>query len=455
MIVFVITVNSNNNHLLNSSFWYSMFQRSLYLINHHSHNYHRELNMKYLVALIFVCLLSFNINSQDTGKIKLSESSEIESTIEFLEDSQRVQETVRSLRKLLEVQNMTAKPDPEAVALNSEMGIALNNENTSKRGLYRIIDKLKGVPFLRNGVYLLIIFIVTIILLQITNMLVKRFKKIAIDRMLESGRSSQVEVEKRAATLSEIIKKISTISIIIMAVLVALDQIGFDIKAMLAGVGIIGVAVGFGAQNLVKDIISGLFVIFENRIRVGDVAIINGTGGYVEQVNLRTTVLRSLDGTVHVFPNGSITSLSNMTHEFSFYVFDIRVNYKEDTDKIVSILKDVSDEMIKDPAYKKSILEPLEVLGVDSFNDSAVIVKARIKTVPIMQWVVGREMNRRIKKRFDILGIEIPFPHRSLFFGENSKPISLKVDGLSDREQIKALIRETLTENNDLMNQEK
>lgn len=414
--------------------------------------------MKYtLLKLSIICLLflQFNINSQSIEKNIGSDKSEIESTIEFLEDTQKVRQTVSSLRKLLEVQNTAEKTESLKAGLDSNEAVGSNTRNISE-GISRFYKEIKIVPLIKSGIYILIIIAVTVLLLQIVKMLVNRFKKVIVARMLESGRSSSGEVEKRAATLSEIIKKISVVSIIIMAVIMALDQIGFDIKAMLAGVGIIGVAVGFGAQNLVKDIINGLFVIFENRVRVGDVAIINGTGGFVEQVNLRTIVLRSLDGTIHVFPNGSITSLSNMTHEFSFYIFDIRVAYKEDTDRVVSVLKEVSDEIIKDPAYSKSIIEPLEVLGVDSFKDSAVNIKARIKTVPIMQWSVGREMNRRIKKRFDELGIEIPFPHRSIYFGEKSKPISFQIDGLSsDREQIKAMVREVLTENNDFQNQEK
>ena len=134
--------------------------------------------------------------------------------------------------------------------------------------------------------------------------------------MISSDKSSPMEVEKRVSTLGSIFKRIVLISALLIAAMMIIDELGFDIKALLTGLGVVGVAIGFGAQNLVRDVISGLFVIFENRIRVGDVAIINGTAGLVEQVNLRTSVLRSFDGTVHVFPNGSITSLSNMTQIF-------------------------------------------------------------------------------------------------------------------------------------------
>jgi small conductance mechanosensitive channel len=256
-----------------------------------------------------------------------------------------------------------------------------------------------------------------------------------------------IELEKRVSTLASIFRKAFTLVVLAFAAITILSELGFDIKPLLAGAGIVGLAIGFGAQNLVRDVISGLFFTFENRIRVGDVAILNGTGGLVEQVNLRTTVLRGLDGTVHVFPNGSISTLSNMTYEFSYYLFNMGVAYKEDTDRVIAVLKQVADEVMGEEAYRSAILEPLEILGVDQFADSAVIIKARIKTQPIKQWFVGREMNRRIKKRFDELGIEIPFPHRSFYFGDASKAISVKLEGTGgSREEIKSLIREILQE---------
>jgi len=222
-----------------------------------------------------------------------------------------------------------------------------------------------------------------------------------------------------------------------------MDTAGFNIGPILAGAGVVGLAAGFGAQHLVRDVISGLFMLLENQIRVNDVAIINGTGGLVEEINLRTTVLRGLDGTVHIFPNGTIESLSNMTREYSYYLFEIGVAYKEDTDRVVEVVKQLGNEMMQEDEFKADILAPMEVLGVDKFADSAVIIKARIKTVPIRQWAVGREMNRRIKKKFDELGIEIPFPHQTLYFGEASKPFQLQLDGVQ-RDQLRALIREVL-----------
>jgi len=204
-----------------------------------------------------------------------------------------------------------------------------------------------------------------------------------------------------------------------------LREINVDITPILAGAGILGLAVGFGAQNVVRDVISGLFIILEDQIRIGDVAIINGKGGLVENIRLRTVVLRGLDGTVHIFQNGAINELSNMTKGFSQYVIDVGVAYKEDTDRVTEVLKEVGAKLQEDPTYAGKILAPLEILGVDDFADSAVIIKIRIKTAPIHQWTVGRELRRRIKKAFDEQGIEIPFPHLSVYFGEASKPFAV------------------------------
>jgi moderate conductance mechanosensitive channel len=274
---------------------------------------------------------------------------------------------------------------------------------------------------------------------------IPRLRARIVAHMSEQRGAEDLELEKQAATLGGIIRKTLAVIIWVVAIMMALKDAGFDVAPILAGAGVAGLAVGFGAQNLVQDVISGMFLLLENHLRVNDVAIINGTGGLVEAINLRTTVLRGIDGTVHVFRNGTVTSLANMTHGYSYYVFDIGVAYKEDTDHVVEVVKGIAEEMMKEAAYEKMILAPLEVLGVDKFADSAVIIKARFKTAPIQQWNVGREMNRRIKKKFDELGIEIPFPHTSIYFGEASKPFQLQTQGV-EREQLKTLIQEVLDE---------
>jgi len=268
--------------------------------------------------------------------------------------------------------------------------------------------------------------------------------RVRLVAMMVAHAGGQAEaLEKRARTISGILRKSAVTLIWALAIIMALREVGLDIRPLLAGAGIAGIAIGFGAQTLVRDVISGLFMLIENQIRVHDVVQINGVGGLVEEVNLRTTVLRSVDGTVHIFPNGAITSLANMTRDYSYYVFDIGVAYKEDTDRVAEVMRAVAEEMRQETAWAPLVLEPLEILGVDKFADSAVIIKARIKTLPVKQWAVGRELNRRFKKKFDELGIEIPFPHISVYFGEASKPFAVQ---LAPREEIKQAVREVLEE---------
>ena len=292
------------------------------------------------------------------------------------------------------------------------------------------------------------IFIVAFIAARMVSRLIIQFRKRIVKMMMEHAGGSTEALEKRAATIGGLLRKTSGVVIWAVAVVMVLKEFGFDIAPLLAGAGVVGLAVGFGAQNLVRDIISGLFILMENQIRLNDVAIVNGTGGVVEDINLRTTVLRSADGVVHVFPNGTISTLSNMTRDFSYYVFDMGVAYKEDTDRVAQVMKDVTEQLRQEEGFAELILEPLEVLGVDKFADSAVVIKARVKTIPIKQWMVGRELNRRFKKKFDELGIEIPFPHQSIYFGEASKPIQIRLDE-SSRAELKQAIREVLAETGD------
>ncbi len=233
------------------------------------------------------------------------------------------------------------------------------------------------------------------------------------------------ESEKRVQTIIRLVRQAALIVLWVTTVLILLKEIGVDVGPVLASAGILGLSVGFGAQNLVRDFISGFFIILENQVRVGDVAIVNGTGGLVERVNFRTMVLRDLGGIVHIFPNGAVSTLSNLTNDWSAYVFDIGVAYKENTDKVIEVMSKVGSEMKQDEILGPFMLEEPEIFGVDKFDSSAVIIKGRIRTKPIRQWQVGREYLRRIKLAFDNAGIEIPFPHQTLYFGEASKPIEV------------------------------
>jgi small conductance mechanosensitive channel len=233
------------------------------------------------------------------------------------------------------------------------------------------------------------------------------------------------ESQKRVETIIRLLNQAFILTVLIIAVMITLNEIGIEIGPLIAGAGIVGLAIGFGAQNLVRDIISGLFIILENQVRVGDVAVINGTGGLVEKIKFRTIVLRDLSGIVHVFPNGTITTLSNLTNEWSAYVFEIGVAYKENTDRVIKVMKEVGTTMFSEDEFKRIMLDEPEIFGVDKLDNSSVIIKGRIRTKPISQWKVGREYLRRIKLAFDKNNIEIPFPHRTIYFAENKEHANL------------------------------
>ncbi len=262
--------------------------------------------------------------------------------------------------------------------------------------------------------------------------LIINLSKFFIHRVLESKMDENgnvIEMSQKARTFFPLVHNSVKYVTSFVAALIVAQYMGLNIMPVLAGAGIVGLAVGFGAQTLVKDVINGFFILFEDIVSVGDVAIINGTGGLVEAVNLRTMKLRDLAGNVHVIPNSSIGMLTNMTKEYSRYVIDVGVGYREDPDEVMQILRNIGDELMQDPEYGPEILEPLEILGVDDFADSAVIIKIRITTKRIRQWFVGRELKRRIKKRFDEKNIEIPFPHRTIYLGDpkHEKPQPLHV----------------------------
>ncbi len=231
----------------------------------------------------------------------------------------------------------------------------------------------------------------------------------------------RVERSARARTLLPLARNALLVVIVIVASLTVLSALGIDIAPLLAGAGVVGLAIGFGAQTLVKDVITGAFLLFEDTVQVGDVAVIDGQGGLVEAITIRTIRLRDLAGSVHTIPFSTVGAITNMTKEYSRYVLDVGVAYREDTDQVADLLREIDAELRADPEFGQHILEPIDILGVDRFEDSAVVVRARLTTKPIMQWTVGREFNRRLKKKFDEHGIEIPFPHQTIYFGEDKQ----------------------------------
>jgi len=290
----------------------------------------------------------------------------------------------------------------------------------------RLLDSVRLQSLTMAAIHVILILVIAWVATIIAKKLLKKMKAYLLEQNRFAEELSE-EANKRAETLTRLIRQAVLISLWVIVILMILKEFGVEIAPILAGAGVLGLAVGFGAQNLVRDVISGFFFILEDQVRVGDVAIVNGTGGLVEQINFRTIVLRDLAGVVHVFPNGAVSTMSNMTKSWSGYVFDLGVAYKEDTDKVVKVIVQVGEEMKRDAAFGPLMLDVPEIFGVDKFDDSAVVIKGRLRTKPIRQWTVGREFLRRIKYAFDEAGIEIPFPHRTVYFGEASKPFELKI----------------------------
>lgn len=258
-----------------------------------------------------------------------------------------------------------------------------------------------------NAIRVLLILGLAWLVSRILKSLIKRIERLADD----GDPDHTTELEKRAATISRILRQASFVLVWSVTVMLVLGELGVDLKPILAGAGILGLAVGFGAQTLVKDVITGFFILLENQIRVGDTVTAAGCTGAVEAVNLRTTVLRDVDGKTHIIPNSSITVVTNATRDWSRALLDVGVAYKEDTDRCLAVLQKVGAELEKDPAFARKIIGPFEYPGVQDLGASAVVLRMVAKTLPQDGAVVLRELRRRVKKAFDDAGIEIPFPH--------------------------------------------
>lgn len=246
-----------------------------------------------------------------------------------------------------------------------------------------------------------------------------------IDKVSPYAERTTSRATQRVTTLRHIFRYGSSIVIAIVAIMMLVDNFGIDLKAILATVGVASLAVGFGAQSLVKDIISGIFILSEDQYGVGDVVVINGEGGFVERMTLRITQLRNTEGTLITVPNGSITNVKNLTSEWSRVDYKIGVAYNCDLDHAVSVLMDEASKLRKD--MPDEVLDQPEQLGVDEFGDSSITIRIWLKTQPLKQWVVRRELNRRVHKRFEAEGIEIPFPQRTLWIKEPKEALLAKL----------------------------
>jgi small-conductance mechanosensitive channel len=232
--------------------------------------------------------------------------------------------------------------------------------------------------------------------------LAARVARTTLRRLLSRRKTS------RARTLQPLVQALVSVVVLGTGVVLSLEQLGFDLTAVIAGAGVLGLAVGFGAQTLVKDVITGIFILVEESISVGDVVDLGGHSGVVEGMTIRSVRVRDVSGSVHIIPFSSVTTVVNMTKEFAYAVFNLGIAYEEDVDRATAVMQEVGRSLQHDPAFKSAILSPIEVFGIDSFTDLSVKLQARMKTRPGRQWTVSREFNRRVKLAFAQVGIEMP-----------------------------------------------
>ncbi len=252
---------------------------------------------------------------------------------------------------------------------------------------------------LTSGIRLAVLLVGAYLLLRMIRLLTDRF-----NRMLQ-GFTHSVERQKRAQTLSQIVRAVATTVLFVLTTMFVLEEVGLNIVPLLTAAGIGGLAIGFGAQNLVRDVIAGFFLLLEDQVRVGDVVKVGDKSGLVEKLGLRVLILRDFDGSVHMIPNGAIATVTNLTKDYSYAVLHIGVSYGVEVDEAVAVLAQVGADLRGDPQFAADLLEDLQVIGIDDFADMQVKLTLRIKTVPSKQWQVSRELRRRIKKAFDEHGI--------------------------------------------------
>ena len=280
-------------------------------------------------------------------------------------------------------------------------------------------EELVNWPALINtGLRLLVVLVLAWIAFRVLGLILRR-----VEGSMGTPDPGAVSLqEQRVRTLVGLLRSIGVVVIVVVTLFMLLNALGIDIGPLLATAGVVGLAISFGAQSLVKDIISGLFILLENQFGVGDVIRIKDVSGRVEKMTLRIVVMRDVHGVVHVVPNGEITQVSNLTRAFSRAVFEVGVAYKEDADRVMEVLRDIGREMWEDPEWRPLLTEEITVPGIESFGDSSVNIRVMATTVPLKQWDVARELRRRIKRRFDAEHIEIPFPHRTFYWGEGQEP---------------------------------
>lgn len=339
------------------------------------------------------------------------------------------------LKRAKELEKEAQKLEKEAKIYSDKLNLAQSKaeialqEIAAKQGridsLHKTLEtlqreKTERTPMLEKIGSSVMIVVIALILFLIMKISLRYFELF----VRKNPRTQDREIALRIKTFVKILYSIGYIGIGIISVFSILETFGVSVAPLLAGAGIVGLAFGFGGQYLIRDVISGFFIVAEGQYRIDDVVKIGEFSGLVEDINLRITTLRDLEGRVIIIPNGEIKSVINYTKEYAHALFDIGIAYKEDVDRVIKVITELGREIRKDERFGPLILADLEMFGVDQFAESAVIIKFRIKTLPIKQWDVMREFNRRLKKRFDELGISIPFPQMRVHLESLSKNTS-------------------------------
>lgn len=280
---------------------------------------------------------------------------------------------------------------------------------------FSLVNLREWIEAVRPGLHILLILILTGVVLRIARRMIRLMREYL------SRQQGNHEDVKRIETLSRVFRYIATVVVTVVAGLLILGELGIAIAPILGAAGVVGIAVGFGAQSLIKDYFTGFFLLLENQIRLGDVVEVGGKSGLVEEVTLRYVRLRDYDGNVHFVPNGTVTTVTNRSRDHVQSVIDVGIAYQEDVDEVFQIMREVGRGMRADAQFRDRILDDLEIAGVERWDDSAVVLRCRFKVLPLEQWNTRREFLRRLKRAFDDHGIEIPYPHLTVYAGQGKR----------------------------------
>lgn len=315
---------------------------------------------------------------------------------------------------------------------------------TELSNLFRDLDD-NLIRILHGFAYLLGAALLT----MVVSSLVRRLRNYWLDQMRERKGVAGIEMEKQTRTMASLMRRLAVTVIWALGIALALGQFGLNVAPLLAGAGVAGIAIGFAAQSILKDWINGFFLLTEGQIRIHDVIQVGNVTGAVEKMTLRTIALRGFDGALHVIANGTVQSFTNKTLLFSYYVFEIGVDYSEDPARMMQLMREVDQALRDDAQFGPLILEPLDIVGVDRFAETGVIVKARLKTLPSQQWRAGREFNKRLQQRCGEAGLAIATAQRAVQLFERGDPAAesrrLVFDPLA-RQELKEIVREVVRE---------